>query len=170
MRDFNLLDRIQRTLKAKKLFSKDDSGFTLIELLIVIIILGILAGTVISQISGARTAAIAKTCKSDAADLRSALDNFYLDSGAYPKATGTNTNYIPADLTATNVINGVSYTLVPGYLRSPGPTIIGDATLTKEYYLKVSVTQSATVVSAVGDIQGYLDSAGTKIITECLIK
>ena len=167
---FRYIQLMKIKARDKALFQKSDAGFTLIELLIVIIILGILAGTVISQISGARTAAISKTCKSDAADLRSAIDNFYLDSGAYPKATGTNTNYIPADLTATNTINGVNFTVVPGYLRSPGPTLIGDATLTKEYYLKVSITQASTVVSAVGTIQGYSDSAGTKIITDCVIQ
>lgn len=159
--------------KAKSHFEFND-GFTLIELLVVVIILGILAGTVIASVGGARTSSINKVCKSDAVNVRQALDNFYIDTnGLYPKTTGTNTYYVTADFTRTDyTIGGKAFNIVPSYMRSPGPSLYGDA-LGKDYYLQVNVTVAANVVSAVNTIQGYTrngDGTYTSMGTDCQIQ
>ncbi|MFM8446881.1 MAG: type II secretion system protein [Candidatus Nanopelagicaceae bacterium] len=128
-----------------KLKQNDDSGFTLIELLVVIIILGILASIVIVSISTARGSAVEKACKTDAVNLRQAIDQYYIDNnGSYPTAAG-------AAYTATEL--GV-LTTNQKYLRSL-PPIKGDAT-GKDYYLTVTVTAGVP-----GAITGYSVPAGT---------
>lgn len=59
-------------------------GFTLIEMLLVIVIIGVLAGTVVTTLAGrANEARIART-RTDLAAFATALDMFEQDVGRYP--------------------------------------------------------------------------------------
>jgi general secretion pathway protein G len=60
------------------------TGFTLIELLVVIIVLGLLAALVGPRILGRVSEAKTATAKTQVELLGAALDNYRLDTGAYP--------------------------------------------------------------------------------------
>ena len=59
-------------------------GFTIVELLIVIIVIGILAGLVLNNISGARGKARDSQRIADLTNLSSKLEEYYNDNGGYP--------------------------------------------------------------------------------------
>ncbi len=61
-------------------------GLTLIEVLIVVVILGILAGLVIVNVTGRTDDAKVAAAKHDIAALTSALKLYRLDNGVYPSA------------------------------------------------------------------------------------
>jgi type II secretion system protein G len=63
-------------------------GFTLIELLVVIVILGILATVGFSSFRTARLKARDAQRKTDASQVRAALEIYYSDRGAYPDDSG----------------------------------------------------------------------------------
>jgi general secretion pathway protein G len=63
-------------------------GFTLIELLIVIVIIGILSTLVIANFVGVRARARDAQRKTDLAQIRTALQLYYSDEGAYPGWNG----------------------------------------------------------------------------------
>jgi len=60
-------------------------SFTLIELLVVIAIIGLLATVVMVSVGGATKKARDAKRKSDLAELRKALEMYYLDNGEYPQ-------------------------------------------------------------------------------------
>jgi len=60
------------------------SGFTLIELLVVIAIIGILAGTVLVSMNGARGKARDARRMSDLRQIKDALEMYNIDNGVYP--------------------------------------------------------------------------------------
>ena len=59
-------------------------GFTLIELMVVIAIIGLLAAIVVQNFKGATDRARRVKAQADIAQLKSALDRYYLDAGSYP--------------------------------------------------------------------------------------
>ena len=61
------------------------SGFTLIELLLVLVILGILAAIVVPKFSGRTEQARATAAQTQIATFGTALDQFEVDVGYYPK-------------------------------------------------------------------------------------
>ena len=60
------------------------NGFTLIELLVAIAIIGTLASVVLASLNGARVKAREATRASQLAEVRKALELFYLSNGRYP--------------------------------------------------------------------------------------
>lgn len=65
-------------------------GFTLIELLVVIVIIGILAGLVITNLVGGRERAQDSSKKRNLEQLKIALHLYYTDFGHFPNASGNN--------------------------------------------------------------------------------
>jgi len=63
-----------------------DDGFTLIEIMVVILILGLLATIVVQSLRGATDRAKRTKAEADIAELKTALDRYYLDNGSYPTA------------------------------------------------------------------------------------
>lgn len=68
-------------MKIKNAFKK---GFTLIELMIVIVILGILMGTLLPKLSGVQARARDTARISDLTNIAQALEAYYNDEGSYP--------------------------------------------------------------------------------------
>ncbi len=66
-----------------KVFRKE-GGFTLIEILFVIIVIAILAAIAIMRITTTMATAKANTCKADQAVINTQIEQFQLDTEAYP--------------------------------------------------------------------------------------
>ena len=66
--------------------SRYAGGFTLIEIMVVVVILGVLAATIIPQLSGTTQDAKVKAAKSHVAVLESAIEQFYVHMDRYPTA------------------------------------------------------------------------------------
>src|SRR5216684_748524 len=69
---------------AMKKVKKAEQGFTLIEIMVVILILGLLATIVVQSLRGATDKAKRTKAIADIAELKTALDRFYIDNGSYP--------------------------------------------------------------------------------------
>jgi general secretion pathway protein G len=67
-----------------KKVKKAELGFTLIEIMVVILILGLLATIVVQSLRGATDKAKRTKATADIAELKTALDRFYIDNGYYP--------------------------------------------------------------------------------------
>jgi general secretion pathway protein G len=63
---------------------KQQQGFTLIEIMVVIAILGLLAVIVVQNLRGATDRAKRTKAMADLAELKTALDRYYIDQGSYP--------------------------------------------------------------------------------------
>jgi len=72
-------------MKSNKTFQR---GFTLIELMIVIVILGILMGTILPRLTGAQGRARDTARMADLTNIAQSLEVYYNDNGAYPPGTG----------------------------------------------------------------------------------
>lgn len=64
-------------------------GFTLIELMIVIVILGVLMGTILPRVTGAQARARDTGRLADMNSIAQAMELYYDDFGKYPGAVGT---------------------------------------------------------------------------------
>lgn len=90
-------------------------GFTLIELLVVISIIGILIALSIFGLQGARESSRDARRKADLELVRSGIEIYHSDCGAYPSATYT-TSW-PAQIVGTGASTSCAVTNV--YLSSP---------------------------------------------------
>ena len=68
------------------LFRKDRRGFTLIEMLIVVVVIAVIAAIVVPRLLGAGRKSKEAALKSQLQQLRSAIQRFEADCGAYPAA------------------------------------------------------------------------------------
>ncbi|CAN5167131.1 hypothetical protein BH24PSE2_BH24PSE2_14520 [soil metagenome] len=75
-------------------------GFSLVELLIVVIILAILAAIVVPQFADTTDDARASAIDSNVASMRSAIEVYRQQHGAYPSATAASGGTCPAGSTA----------------------------------------------------------------------
>src|SRR5208282_5959060 len=64
----------------------NQDGFTLIEIMVVILILGLLATIVVQSLRGAADKAKKTKAQADLAEIKTALDRYYLDNGYYPSS------------------------------------------------------------------------------------
>ena len=69
--------------------ARDEKGFTLIELLVVILIIGILAAIALPAFLGQRAKGQDSAAKSDARNMVSQLESYYVENDTYVGATGT---------------------------------------------------------------------------------
>lgn len=63
---------------------QDQDGFTLIEMMVVILIIGLLALMIVPRLKGVADRAKRTKAQADIAELKQALDRYYLDNGSYP--------------------------------------------------------------------------------------
>jgi general secretion pathway protein G len=81
---------------------RSPDGFTLIELMVVILIIGLLATIVVQNLRSATDKAKRVKAQADIAQIKSALDRYYLDAGSYP-ATDQGLNALVASPSSGNV-------------------------------------------------------------------
>jgi len=72
----------EETAMRSRRYNQD--GFTLIEIMVVILILGLLATIVVQSLRGAADKAKKVKAQADLAEIKTALDRYYLDNGYYP--------------------------------------------------------------------------------------
>jgi len=93
---------------------KQQQGFTLIEIMVVILILGLLTTLVVQSLRGATDKAKRTKAMADIAELKTALDRYYIDSGSYP--TDLNALVTPPTQVAQNGQQPSNYE-EGGYIR-----------------------------------------------------
>ena len=115
------------------------SGFTIVELLIVIVIIGILAGLVITTFVGIQARARDSERQTDINSIQKQVEAYYANNGAYPTATNLETtafrsgNNIKLDTKALADPSNASTTT---FVTSGTPT----ASTTKQYYYVATPT------------------------------
>ena len=104
-------------MKIKNYKLKIKNGFTLIELLVVISIIGILIGISLVALAGARAAGRDTRRKGDLEQIRSALEIYRADCGAYP--TSASLNFGAGALTGTCPTVNTYMALIPNDPLTP---------------------------------------------------
>jgi general secretion pathway protein G len=72
-------------LKSSQPSQQRKHAFTLIELLLVLVILGVLAGIVVPKFSGTTSKARNTAAQTQISSFKTALDQYEIDMGSYPK-------------------------------------------------------------------------------------
>jgi len=144
-----------------KHLSTRQTGFTLVELLIVVIILGILAAIVLPQFTSTTDDARLSALDSNLSSLRSAVELYYQQHGAYPSATGDGTN-------AANSVGAFTSQLTQYTNATGGVANAKDATHIYGPYLKKATLppepvsgSSALVINTTGTLGMTADGAAT---------
>jgi general secretion pathway protein G len=93
---------------------KRSSGFSLLELLTVVVILGIIASIVLPRDTTSSSAAKEKTCYHNRAEIKSLVEQYYLNTNAWPADNlsdiGANINHFPQGISVCPV-SGQPYRL-----------------------------------------------------------
>jgi prepilin-type N-terminal cleavage/methylation domain-containing protein len=63
---------------------KNKKGFTLIEVLLIVVILGIIAAIAVPRLMSSRTEAQMLSCRSNVANINTAIEKYYFDHNTYP--------------------------------------------------------------------------------------
>lgn len=114
---------------------KKQSGFTIVELLIVIVIIGILAGLVVTQILGATAKARDTERKTDLDQIANQLEAYYAKNGFYPTL---------ANINSATWRTGNQFAVGDGAKSLADPSNAATTTL------------AATAADSVGDAYGYV--------------
>ena len=72
----------------KSPIGKCESGFTVAELLVVLLIIGLIAAVAVPNVSGAIQRAEEAALRENLQVMRRALDDYFVDKGAYPTELG----------------------------------------------------------------------------------
>lgn len=116
-----------------------EQGFTLVELLIVVIILAILAAIIIPQFTAATDDATQSAHDTNVANVRSAIDLYRQQHGAYPGAVASSGGSCPAGSAAvTGAIGSPAFVAqLKSYTNAAGEACTGtDTTFKYGPYLK----------------------------------
>jgi prepilin-type N-terminal cleavage/methylation domain-containing protein len=149
---------------------RKQAGFTLVELLIVAIILAILAAIIIPQFASTTIDAQESALRTNVSAMRSALDVYRQQHGAYPGATASTGGLCTGGTAGTGAI-GTQQALqdqLTRYSNSLGQTCsIGLQTFPFGPYIQDddlptnSITGSSTVaIVSIGDLEMGADGAG----------
>ncbi len=76
---------------------RNQKGFTLIEVLLIVVILGIIAAIAIPRLMASRAQAEQEACKTNLANLNTAIEKYYFDYGSWPSDLNAlnNPDYMP---------------------------------------------------------------------------
>lgn len=107
-------------------------GFTLIELVVVISILAILSGVLVPRVKNHMKAANDARRVADIKRIRNAVEQYYMDKGAYPEAR-TNSSFGGWDVSCDGGF--IDVLVETGYLESMPHDPIEDATFHYRYYV-----------------------------------
>jgi general secretion pathway protein G len=108
---------------------RNQKGFTLIEVLLIVVILGIIAAIAIPRLMASKAEAQKESCKSNLANLNTAIEKYYFDNSAWPAAitaaAGLNSTYLP-DGIPTCPKDGDAYTIDGTTHRASCPNAAAD--------------------------------------------
>lgn len=136
------------------------SGFTIVELLIVIIIIGILAGLVITQILGANQKARDTERKTDLNSLASQLETYFAKTGGFPEAADLNN----ADWRKANEINAGDNNKSLADPSGATNFTLGSSTVSANQYTYTTPTPSGGCISPTTST-GQTNTAGDNYCT-----
>ncbi|MDB5182552.1 MAG: fimbrial protein pilin [Candidatus Saccharibacteria bacterium] len=139
------------------------SGFTIVELLIVIVVIGILAGLVITTFSGIQQKARDTERETDIKALHGQIEAFWAQKGYYPSLTDMNT----ASFVSTNLKG-----LDAGAFKDPKGSVSTLATTAAASVYSYAVTNTAGTTCEADDttcskyvltatLEGTLNGSGT---------